>query len=339
MNKYYISTYKDQHYGGGKARTDINKILKNRGYSEILIPQTFNKKLLIKILKDICSVPPKSIIILHSPISFKIGMLVLLVSRILCFKLVIIIHDIEELRKIYIHGEKNIFLERLLLKNSSSIICHNKNMANYLKKQGLIENKIVILDIFDYLADSNSSFSDIINKEIINIAGNMSSYKSPYIYLLHTLKIKACKFRLYGPEYEKNQQDSSNIEYCGVYTSDDIIYQLQTGWGLAWDGDSIEGCTGNTGNYLPYCNQHKVSLYLAAGLPVIIWDKSGLASLVEKNHVGITVNSLRDIEGIITNISDEEYAIMRQNAIVFSKKLREGFFFKRAIEKVEKILL
>ncbi|NRO11242.1 Beta-1,6-galactofuranosyltransferase WbbI [Lactobacillus helveticus] len=50
----------------------------------------------------------------------------------------------------------------------------------------------------------------------------------------------------------------------------------------------------NTGNYLRYNDPHKLSLYLASGIPVIIWKKAAEAKFVEENKVGITVDSLED---------------------------------------------
>lgn len=46
-----------------------------------------------------------------------------------------------------------------------------------------------------------------------------------------------------------------------------------------WDGDSVDTCAGNTGAYLRYNNPHKTSLYLACGMPVIVWKEAAIAAL------------------------------------------------------------
>ena len=40
---------------------------------------------------------------------------------------------------------------------------------------------------------------------------------------------------------------------------------------------------------------HKLSLYLAVGLPVIIWEKAAEAEFVLKENVGVTVKSLYEL--------------------------------------------
>ena len=58
---------------------------------------------------------------------------------------------------------------------------------------------------------------------------------------------------------------------------------------------SSETCKGSFGEYLRINNPHKTSLYLASGIPVIIWSKAALAEFIEKNKCGITVDSLYEI--------------------------------------------
>lgn len=45
-------------------------------------------------------------------------------------------------------------------------------------------------------------------------------------------------------------------------------------------------------------------MYLAAGIPVIIWEEAALANFIKKNHCGITIKSTDEIRNIIDNMLD-----------------------------------
>ena len=49
---------------------------------------------------------------------------------------------------------------------------------------------------------------------------------------------------------------------------------------------------------------HKASLYLASQKPLIVWNQSALANFVEDNKLGITIDSLEDIEKELLELSD-----------------------------------
>ena len=93
---------------------------------------------------------------------------------------------------------------------------------------------------------------------------------------------------------------------------------------------------GRTGNYLRYNNPHKLSLYLSSGLPVIVWKDSAEANFVEKNGVGLTVNSLFELSEILGQISQDEYLQMATNAKNIMKNLKEGYYLKNAVDKIIK---
>lgn len=109
-------------------------------------------------------------------------------------------------------------------------------------------------------------------------------------------------------------------------------------FGLVWDGDSADACAGNTGAYLRYNNPHKTSLYLACGMPVIVWREAAIADFVLKNEVGIVVESLSGLDEIISAISDESYQKMCKNAARIGQKLRAGEYFKAAMEQALEIV-
>ena len=114
---------------------------------------------------------------------------------------------------------------------------------------------------------------------------------------------------------------------------EELIYNLQGSFGLVWDGDSSATCTGVYGDYLKINNPHKTSMYLAAGIPVIIWEEAALANFIKKNHCGITIKSTDEIRNIIDNMLDEEYETLKANACKIGGKLRRGYFLKSAMKQ------
>ncbi|MBT8943652.1 galactofuranosyltransferase, partial [Lactobacillus delbrueckii subsp. bulgaricus] len=82
---------------------------------------------------------------------------------------------------------------------------------------------------------------------------------------------------------------------------------LNSGFGLIWYGSSIETCDGAFGNYLRYNDPHKLSLYLASALPVIIWSQAAEASFIIDNNLGLTIDSLNDLPKVLNKVTKEEY--------------------------------
>ena len=84
-----------------------------------------------------------------------------------------------------------------------------------------------------------------------------------------------------------------------------------------------------------YNNPHKLSLYLAVGLPVIIWSEAAEADFVLQENVGIVVDSLKELADKLKKVDKVRYNEMRMNAKCVSKKLRNGDFLLSAISQAE----
>lgn len=251
-------------------------------------------------------------------------------------KIVSLVHDVENLRKTF--QSKYMQQEfKFMLEIADVLVVHNEKMKDYFISLGVKDTKIVTLSIFDYFMDEEVQTKKSFESSI-SIAGNLDAIKSPYIGKLQELE--NIKIHLYGPNYKetRNNKDNSNILYHGSFPANEVPMQLNCGFGLVWDGDSLEGCAGNTGEYLKYNNPHKLSLYLAAGLPVIVWSQAATADFVLQNGLGFVVNSLYEIEDILLNMTEEEYReyVSKVNAI--SKRIRCGEFTTNALKQSEVIL-
>ncbi len=323
-----------------KAREDCIRILNSLGIHPINIPYFAGNKsgvlvravrqavyikaylaLLIKVKKD-------DTLILQHPFKQNAWLRHFAVRRLYKkgVRVVRIIHDLDSVRQGLTAKHLRQDDDELAL-YSSSIICHNDKMLELLVQRGVKRDKLICLELFDYLTEHYSLPNG--NKNEIIIAGNLDKAKSGYIY---SLPASPLKYKLYGVNYS----GAKNAEYVGAYPADELPLYLSGGFGLVWDGSSPLTCSSDTGNYLKYNNPHKLSLYLACGLPVVVWSKSATASIVKKYAVGITIDSLADLYDRILNISDEEYLQMTQNAQKLSIKLKSGEFMKEALIKALK---
>lgn len=254
------------------------------------------------------------------------------IKKIKKAKFVVVIHDLESLRQLsYIYNDEiHKIADNQLLNNFDKIICHNNEMKKYLVEKGIPKEKLVCLEIFDYISSLGMSADTTSNS--LAIAGNLSLGKSPYIYKLIEHKFDY-KLNLFGPYLDETVELGDKIKYFGSFKPDELPGKLEGKFGLVWDGDSIDTCSGSTGNYLRYNNPHKTSLYLTAGIPVIIWKEAAMAKFIEKHKAGILVESLTEIDDVINNISVSDYTELKNNAVQIGMQLRDGYYYKKALQE------
>lgn len=249
-------------------------------------------------------------------------------------KITFLIHDLEMFR-VALRKDNSLrkklrlkFEEKSLLDMADKIIVHNNKMRDILIKMGYSQKKMQVLEIFDYLIPN---FEKKINLESyskeypIVIAGALRYHKTKYVYDLP----QNIDFNLYGIGYEGKEQ--KNINYWGAFQPDELPFHLNGSFGLVWDGESCDTCTGVYGEYLRINNPHKTSLYLASGIPVIIWKQAALAEFVEKNNCGFVIDSISQIKEIMEEIDTEMYAKILMNTAIVGKRLRSGYYTAKSI--------
>lgn len=281
------------------------------------------------------TIPEHSILLLQYPFCQKQDIRNSMLLRLKTEKkvrIIVFVHDVEVLRKIFLDksAEEDF---NFILRLADIFIVHNMKMLTYFTELGISSNRLIPLHVFDYLLKSQKK--TVVFEKSITIAGNLQITKSPYIEQLS--RLAPLKVHLYGPNYEgKNAAD--NINYHGSYSSDEIPQILDRGFGLVWDGDSLEGCFGDTGEYLRYNNPHKLSLYLAAGIPVIIWKDAAESFFVKENNLGIIVNSLYEIPSILAEMNEETYKEYLCHVNIISERIIHGYYTKKALKSAEGIL-
>ncbi len=117
--------------------------------------------------------------------------------------------------------------------------------------------------------------------------------------------------------------ESPDVTYEGRFAPDDLS-GIKGGWGLVWDGDAIDRCEGYLGEYLTFNSPHKASMYICAGLPLIVPEWSAVAAIVRQRGIGIVITSLRDMAMRISDVSEEEYESMRRAVGSYARALTSG---------------
>ena len=130
-----------------------------------------------------------------------------------------------------------------------------------------------------------------------------------------------------------NKINNQKIKYMGSYTPLELPKMLNGKLGLIWDGaiDNKDENINPLKNYTKYNSPHKMSCYLAAGIPIIAWKKAAIAETINKYNIGYLIDNIYQINSISYN----DYEEKKKNAERLSLKIREGFFIKKALSKIE----
>ena len=333
---------------GNKARNDVEEIVKREGYHPLMLTvddwyqmgtlkaQQHKAKALAQAFSQLKSGDQ---LLIQFPMlhhSFFTTRLVRKIQR-RGVKVYFIIHDLEALRyanldtvplkhKIRVHLQ-----ESSLLKIADGIIAHNPIMKSVLVDKGIAENKTVSLGIFDYLIPNFQEKTGQTKNLPIIVAGNLAQEKAGYLYQLPARPA----YNLYGVGFDESRA-LANETYFGSFLPDELPAVLEGGFGLVWDGDSAETCSGVFGEYLRYNNSHKASLYLASGFPLVIWKQSALSHFVLENGCGIAVESLHDLSQAIEQLDDKDFQDLLVNAKRIGQKIRNGSYLTNALNKIVK---
>lgn len=330
------------NHAGSKAVRDAEDIFMQLGMTPIPIYSAGNAQGLKRKLRHlgqltrVLSLPSGSVLFIQYPMYRMKRDYVDLLRRaksIRQLQLVFLVHDLEMIRHAFPDNPDLAVRDKEMLGIADAIIVHNSKMADFLEKEHNVDrSKLICLGIFDYLVPAGTlPKTDISDKKSICIAGNLSPDKSGYIKRLIDLLPDDMSLNLYGVNYEQGTA-GSNVIYHGSFDADLLSDLLDSSFGLVWDGPSPDTCAGSMGNYMRFNNPHKVSLYISAGIPVIIWSEAALAGFIKDRNIGFTVSSLEEIPEKLGNVTDEDYQSYKSNLYPLMRQVRNGYFLKEAVK-------
>lgn len=347
MNMYQIYEATEQlNHAGSKATHDVACIAEQLGFHCLRISQaTTEESLKGKISRQLGylhdwkeadkAIHQGDIVLLQHPFHHRQATrektLIAIKQKKQC-RIISFVHDVEELRGYRYNSYYNREFS-VMLSIADRIIVHNDSMKEWFLKRGVRESKLITLGIFDYLVCEEAGQIPQFDRTL-TIAGNLDTIKSGYIK-----KLGECKpllFDLYGQHFDEGLRIHDNIRYHGEAPENEITKKLTKGFGLVWDGKEINGCQGEAGQYLKYNSPHKLSLYLASGLPVVIWSGAAESAFVKKHELGFCVDRIEDCIDKLNQVSVDTWAHYVDNVGKIGKRLRAGYYTKHALETAVK---
>lgn len=325
----------DGEHGGKKARNDSIAIALQEGF--VLVPLSdISFDIRIKDFLPLTEIAnfnrifeiKDSIVFVQHP--FPLFDFDVLFSR-LCKrnKVIVLSHDLGYVRYGKSGRSKQYCID--LYNKASCIISLNEKYTQVLKGDG-VACPIVELGMWDYLIPPEVECQRRVFRKPLSVcfAGNL--YKSQFIE--EWVKTQRCySIDIIGPLDTGIMLDSCN--YFGEYSSEEVPKKISSHFGLVWDGFSIDDCStgGGMGKYLRINNPHKLSLYIAAGVPVFVWKQAAIAEIVRKYDIGFCIDSLLEIDSILQKITSNVYERLLNNVLLLQKKVTGGFFLRTALNK------
>lgn len=247
-------------------------------------------------------------------------------------RLTVLVHDISWFHSDNPNVQDVYSFEKKLFGVADKLIVHNEHMKSYLEEQGFDKDKMVALVIFDYLIDNfpmvDKTF-DSARRAQVMIAGGMGGWKASYLEKLHL--IETVDWNLCGVEYDPIRIKGDNIYYLGSFNPDEVPFRMRGDFGLVWHGNAVNTCAGRTGEYLKINNPHKLSLYIASCMPVIIWSQAAEADFVREHNLGLAVETLEEVPRLVAGLGRANYKAMVSSVRKVGSKLRCGGFTLEAL--------
>lgn len=331
---YVSRNYKTIGNGAGKARIDVEDILNAHGavnlgrarsmHSDKAVDFMLN---LVGIASFMKRVRPGDIVFVQYPVK-KYYRLICRWAHLRDARVISLVHDLGSFRRKRISVPAEI--KKLSL--SDVVIAANENTLEWLRENGF-RKPLVTQTAWDFLTSACHGEADSDRFSVVFV-GTLSQKRNGFLYKLPA----KVSLHLYGNGADGGSSLPPNIVLHGFATPEEIISGVKGRYGLIWYGPSTTEHLGYIGEYIKYCNPHKLALYMRAGLPVIIWKGSGAAAFVEKEGIGITVDDLDNLDKVLENISEERYRDMRANVERVAGCMSRGAYLLDAINRANKQL-
>lgn len=242
-------------------------------------------------------------------------------------KLIVSVIDLDKFRN-QVYDDS---LEKKIFQHAHAVWAHTEMMAKTLFKYDYVKDvkKIFTPHLWAYLTNDEPSSCSNFGLSVA-FAGNME--KAPFLKIMGGVNWGNLHFTIYGRQFSIN---SHNISFDDIRIGNNVSL-IKEDWGLVWDGDSIETCEGQYGNYMNMVSSHKVSLYLAANRPLIVWSGSSLAHYVKNHSLGIVIDGLKDIESSIVSLSQEQKEKIKHNVEKWGLSIRTGAIYKDILGRLER---
>lgn len=255
-------------------------------------------------------------------------------ARIRGHQTVAFVHDIEGLKRSPVDWSL-VDQEADLLRTFSCVLSLNPVIGGLLLARGVPVK--ASLELWDYVCDLPMKVTSANLLKRVVFAGNLSNDKASFLSQLNM--IRPAPFELYGEGYNPQAESSGNVSYMGTFAPSTPPFAPDGALGLVWDGATLETCDGGFGAYLRYNTPHKASMYLAMGLPILIWKHAAIAPLIERFGAGLLLSSMHEIPQILATMTREQYLEMALGASRLGEMVRQGHHIQAAVKGLDEALV
>lgn len=327
--------YYNLNSAGNKAKTDTEDTLTDMGAVNIGLHRTLYAQKGVAFFLNLVGIGRAALALRRGDVLFlqypvkKYFTFLCKVAHAKGAKTVALIHDLGAFRR------KKLTIEEEIrrLSHADYVIASNAAMVSWLKAHGL-ERPVGEMGLWDFrssepIRSAGAAPADGMRRVVY--AGTLRLRKNAFLMQLSET-LRDCHLVVVGhKDGLQGLHDGPCVTWHDFMPSDAFIRSIEGDFGLVWDGDSTDTCTGSFGEYLRWNTPHKVSFYLRAGLPVIVWNESAVAATIEQEGIGLSISSLNELPDRVNSLSAEEFQAMKEKVARLAAKINEGYFIRRAV--------
>lgn len=209
-----------------------------------------------------------------------------------------------------------------LYNQADLLIVPSQNMLDRLRGEGLTVRKYTVQKMWDCIASLDDSVKPQLDK-VISFAGQTDGPKFSFVR-----QWKYDTVRLAVTAREGDWTHGSNIQFMGWFQDQNLLVNAlrrNGGFGLLWSEDAYWM------EYMKLNASSKLSLYLAAGIPVIVHSSIPEADTILCKNLGLVVDSLDEAVEKVESMTKERYDQMVQAVADFGQLIRGGYFTKKVL--------
>ncbi len=303
-------------HGGMKARRDCEEILRRSGRWGVFDTGTMKSKparlaRIVASLVWLARQPRSTIFLVQYPMHG--GRVQKLIGRLLFhrFRVAVLLHDLYDLWE----GKTP---NHPLLSRAACVVSVGR-LQDFLGAT-LEDIPVSHLEPWDYLTASDFEPGRWDPAGPILFAGSLWPMKVSWLYRPDAHRPPLL---LRGHGYDEAQNPQLGDTLAGPFTPENPAFDPSVGWGLVWDGAKLDSQISEK-DYERLNQPHKVSLYLACGLPLIVWSESYAAPWVLRHGCGIAVPSLAAIPEALAKVTPEEHRAMQDRSRECGEQVRRG---------------
>ncbi|WP_251547630.1 hypothetical protein [Limosilactobacillus caecicola] len=231
--------------------------------------------------------------------------------------IIILIQDLPSQRG---RQDKQLLQEEIQLFNrADAVIAPSQQMLDFLIQNGLTITNTTTLELFDFPAQINSNRKPAFQQTV--------NYWGPNPHQDDFRKWSSQEVNLQIFAKPSDWGAHQNVTFTNHFVGQELADNLHNagGFGLLWE---THPAWQRDYTYNPTL---ALSVYLSAGLPVIVPANLSCVELIKANHLGVVVNSFAEIPKIVQKMSDDDYTSLLNAVDQYAVLIRNGWLTKRAL--------